>query len=282
VDDVQLEFTENNLFSFFTRGKTANQPLIDISAEGLQFLSDKKLSEGTELKITLKIPATSRSVDIKGQVRWIQQVQGQELFRTGIMFTAMAPDIGELLGSYINEQGEQSSRVLCNSCGAPFLAKRKMHGKKVKCPKCGQAISIETEKPKADVARKSVHVSAPGSTDDEEVKRLVGIRVFIFLKQNIRSRLHLALVEHMTSASSSTRIFTPKDLASALGKRDTEIMEVLKDFTRQGLVREVGKYTYNFGPSKAVRETINELRRLNMKQNVRSAILSFVFAQEKK
>ncbi|MBN1808639.1 MAG: PilZ domain-containing protein [Planctomycetes bacterium] len=282
VEDVSVEFTERNLFSFFSRAKVDRQPLIDLSVDGLQFVSEKKLPEGEILKMAIKLPGADASMNVRGQVRWIQQIPGQELYRNGIQIVSMDQGCLDAIDAYISEQSELAVRVLCNSCGAPFKAKRKLHGKQVKCPKCGQVITIETEKPKTEVGRKSVHVSAPGGVGVEEVRRMVGQRVFMFLKQSVRSRLHLAMIEHMARSAQATKIFTPKDVATALGQSEKAVNDVLKDLAAQGITRAVGKNTYNYGPGKTIRECINELRRLSMKQNVRSAILSFVFSQEKK
>jgi predicted Zn finger-like uncharacterized protein len=337
--EIELELTDSNLFSFFKKNKTGRHPLVDFSADGLQFLCTEKIDKDKTLKLTLMFPDMSAPVEVKGQVRWVQQIFGKPLFRTGVALVGETEQIKTILEQIENKLGDAPIRVLCNSCGASFRIKKKLEGKKAKCPKCGQVIQlVESGEMLEDVAAMDVHVSAPSTpapsppapiamattpvhtgpptrldtptgfpavaassaepSRKEEpksggssatipavpvtMKNLVSDSLFLFLKQQVKTRLHLAVLEYLAKAAAGTNVFPVSDLAAKMGQPEEAIAEVCRSYAAMGMLREVGKRTYNFGPGKSTQDRLAELRRLSMNPKARSAILTFIMEQEKK
>ncbi|HHN47157.1 MAG TPA: hypothetical protein ENN09_06930 [Planctomycetes bacterium] len=277
VTNIEVEYTEGNLFSFFKRSKPGKRPLVDLSTDGLQFLSSEHLRDGRVMKMTIALP-DGRSVELLGQIRWVQQIPGKQLYRTGVAIVEIAPEGLTALQSLEEKLGDELIRVLCNACGAPFNAKKRLEGRKVKCPKCGKVIEIEEKEPEGGLAESGVHVSAPAG----ELRAMISEPLYLFLKHYMRTRLHLALVEYLARASGGANVFTLSDLAKALNRPERDISAICRDLTGAGILKEVGINTYNYGSGKTTREHMNELRRTSLNPKVRTAILQFVLQQEKK
>jgi len=344
--EIELELTDSNLFSFFKKNKTGRHPLVDFSSDGLQFLCTDKLEKDKKVKLTLLFPEMSGPVEVEGQVRWVQQIIGKDLYRTGVAFLGETQAVRTLLEQVENKLGDTPIRVLCNSCGTQFRVKKKVEGRKAKCPKCGQVIQlVESDGILGDVGGKDVHVSTPAASASEApvppppmtrpfvpgrsvpptrvdtptgfrsltaifneplqkeepkeepksggssasvpaapaaIKNLVSESLFSFLKQQVKTRLHLAVLEYLVRASTSTNVFPVSDLALKMGQPEDAIADVCRTYAGMGMLREVGKRTYNFGPGKSTQDRLAELRRLNMNPKARSVILTFIMEQEKK
>lgn len=283
VSNIEVEYTESNLFSFLKKNTPGRQPLVDISSDGMQFLCNKRLSDGSTLKLSVLLPENAGSIEAQGEVRWTQQIPGKDLYRTGVAFTGMSQEAVAKLQALETKLGELPIRVLCNACGVPFRVPKRLEGRKVKCPKCSQVIEIRVEEPVERVAERDVHVSAPSAEQPPEgLRGLISDALYMFIKRSLRSHLHLTIIEYLAKASTGANVFTVSGIASILRKPEGEVADACRDLVAGGILAEVGRRTFNFGGSKATREAILELRRASVNQKARAAILQFILEQEKK
>jgi len=282
VRDFQVEYTPDNLFSFFRQSSGEKQPLVDMSTGGLQFLSRKALKVGESVKLTISAPLFTSPIKAKGKVVWSQQIPRQTLFRTGVELQGIDEEVRKKLEGFEEKVQDLSIRVLCNSCGSAFKVKKKHEGARGKCPNCKKAIEIVEAVPEGAQAQSGVHVAAtaiagPGgagaSTSDipEIVRR--------FLLRNCPTRKHLATIEHLVKTR--TTVFNPASLAKALGESAKTVTAVCADLEGRGILKPVGVKTFNYSPSPTSRKAINEVVRLSRDRGRRSKILAFVLANEK-
>ena len=113
VRDIQVEYTEDNLFSFFKRGKTQRKPLVDLSSSGVQILCSERLEVGDKFKLSLILPKQRHPVEVRAQVRWIQQIPRKSLFRTGLELLDIDAVTRSALDQFEANLGEESIRILC-------------------------------------------------------------------------------------------------------------------------------------------------------------------------
>lgn len=275
VSNVALEYSEGNLFSFLKRGDPGRHALVDISSDGLQFLAKQELKQGSPLKITVALP-DREAVRVRGLVRWVQQIPGKKLFRTGVQFAEQDAEGLRAIGEFEDQLGELSMRVLCNACGASFKTKRKLEGKKAKCPKCAHVIEIIDADPESDIAASGVHVSAP--TPDADPGKQLSDDLTNFIRRNLRTRLHLEVVQH----AARTNIFAVADLAKVLKQRERTILAICRELQNKGVLREVGVRNFNIAAGTGMRRIILDLQRSSKVPKKRSAVLALVIENEMK
>lgn len=276
VSNVQLEYAEGNLFSLFRRGRPPRHPIVDLSADGLQFLCDQRLKEGKTLKMLVLLPAGRGTVALNGQVRWTQQIPGKPLYRTGVQFVGGAQADRDNLEQFEDELGEQSIRILCNACGASFRAKRRLEGRKAKCPKCSQVIEIINADPEGGTASADEHVSAPAAEPASAGALSEALRQF--LQRHVKTRLHLAVLEE----AAKTNVFTSHELARIVHQPESRIRAICHELQSHGILREVGVHTYNLSTGAGARQCMREIRRAGVGTQKRAAIVAFVIQQEMK
>lgn len=72
-------------------------PLIDLSLDGLQFLTRRKLRIGQKLRMELVVPAFTETLVLKGEVRWVGRAGLSDLYRTGVKFIGVNKEIASYL-----------------------------------------------------------------------------------------------------------------------------------------------------------------------------------------
>lgn len=277
VSDLNLEYSEGNLFSFFRRKPSGeNRPLVDFSADGLQFLAREELTPGTQLKLTVALPNTEKPVKVDGEVRWTQKISGRQLYRTGVQFVKPGETGRDVLEQYEQALGEHRIRVLCNSCGAAFATRKKLEGRKAKCPKCGTVIEIVAADPESRDAESGAHITAPRPPVEPSKQLSDALRQF--LKRNATSRLHLEVIQH----AGRSNVFAVKDLARALRQKEKTILDICRELQNKGVLREVGVRNFNLAAGTAMRKIILDLQRSSKAPKQRAAILALVIDNEMK
>ena len=59
---------------------------VDLSRDGMQFVTGQKLPEGGYLKIVLFLAGAGLPIEVIGRVVWIRQLKGQLNYRVGLSF----------------------------------------------------------------------------------------------------------------------------------------------------------------------------------------------------
>ena len=63
----------------------------DISSSGIKLMTEKALEIGTWVKIELSLGGEKKIIDLFGEVRWVKNLYGDELFTAGITFVKNPP-----------------------------------------------------------------------------------------------------------------------------------------------------------------------------------------------
>jgi len=73
----------------------------DISAGGLRVRLPRFMPVKSRLKIEIRLSAPPRCAAAVGEVRWVRQVPGTELYEAGIEFDSASPDLLRMLREYV-------------------------------------------------------------------------------------------------------------------------------------------------------------------------------------
>lgn len=75
----------------------------DLSAHGLQLISDQNLAVGTPLTVAIEIPDSEQPIHCTGRVRWASALDdgGRSAFRLGVALTDLEEDDGQRLSSFL-------------------------------------------------------------------------------------------------------------------------------------------------------------------------------------
>ena len=280
VRDFQVEFTPDNLFSFFRRASSERNPLVDMSTEGLQFLSRKELKLGETIQITISAPIFASPIKGRGKVVWSQQIPRQTLFRTGVELTDLDEDTQKKLDAFEEKVQDLSIRVLCNSCGSAFKVKKKHEGARGRCPNCKKAIEIVEAVPEGPQAKSGVHVAATAIGGGIAGFQDIPLKLQRFLQRTCTSRLHLAIIIHLHNSRAT--VLSPEELAKDVGQSPRATRAACKDLEMRGILKAVGTKAFNYAPSDSAKKDIAELMRLHRDARKRSRLLAFVLENEKR
>ena len=77
---------------------SAKGELLDISARGLRFVSDKKLAPNIRLKIAASFGQSQEKLECVGTVRWVHAHTGADKFVVGVEFDPLLEDQSRFLG----------------------------------------------------------------------------------------------------------------------------------------------------------------------------------------
>jgi hypothetical protein len=87
--------------SRFDKGKTFQALTKDVSSRGVNLLCANFFPEGSMLQIKLTLSKSRKILNLKGQVRWIRDVQDGEVFEIGIEFMEILPQKTLILMEHI-------------------------------------------------------------------------------------------------------------------------------------------------------------------------------------
>ena len=87
--------------SRFDKSKTFQAFTQDLSSRGVNLLCATFFPEGSMLQIKLTLSKSRKILDLKGQVRWIRDVQDGEVYEMGIEFMEILPQKTLILMEHI-------------------------------------------------------------------------------------------------------------------------------------------------------------------------------------
>ncbi|MBN1697474.1 MAG: PilZ domain-containing protein [Spirochaetales bacterium] len=76
----------------------------NLSAGGICLLTKEALQAGTHLTLKFRLPDTSESLEVRGEIMWNQKyvINDEEYYDNGIKFIAMSERERGLIGKYID------------------------------------------------------------------------------------------------------------------------------------------------------------------------------------
>ncbi len=77
--EMEFQIEDKNFSSESARKFSALSK--NLSAEGMCFISDKKLRKGTPLHVSLHLPESNETVDMEGEVKWSESCRAEERIR---------------------------------------------------------------------------------------------------------------------------------------------------------------------------------------------------------
>ena len=90
---------------YIVEGDSVRKDVItkDLSCEGLRFVSEDDIKEGSRLEMNLEIPEASNPVHINGKVAWTKRLSTEDKspFEVGIEFTEIEEDNKNTFLKYI-------------------------------------------------------------------------------------------------------------------------------------------------------------------------------------
>ncbi len=289
VGGFEVQFTEENLFSFLKGSGGERAALIDMSAGGLQFLSSRSLDPGDSVKLSIEGRMFPEPVQAHGVVRWCQQVPRKASFKVGVELAKLDEETEKRLAEFEGWVKELSIRVLCMNCGASFSVRKKHEGRKGKCPNCGSIIEVVETVPSGPRAQEGTHVSASAATSEASdagaaaaaaVRKGLDPSLQKFVMRYFPSRAHLALFEHC--ARGNAPVVSPKDVARVLNVRESQMRKICTEMVKWGILKEMGVRTYNFALPAAMRDDAKALLRAITDIRTRATVLGFVLELERK
>ena len=95
---LRFETALNAICDMVSHNYKASYKVRNISKEGALLLVDKKLREGTEIKLTMDVPGDNVPIFASCEVAWQKGDQKSNLYETGVKFKCIdGPDRGRLL-----------------------------------------------------------------------------------------------------------------------------------------------------------------------------------------
>lgn len=98
LEDCTVEYRRHTALSFLARAPKVS-PLIDLSAGGLQFVSDDLYDAGQRLNLKVIIPSAFRAVSLLGEVVWAKRIADRTSYRMGVRFVNPSAEDTQLLRS---------------------------------------------------------------------------------------------------------------------------------------------------------------------------------------
>lgn len=284
IRNCSLTFTRENLFAFLRRSKegVAKQPLVNLSLTGLQFLTRESVNLEEKLQFFIEPAEGEAPIAVHGRIVWIRRVPHQNVQRIGVEFTRVSEAAEHALEALEARVQDLALRVVCTGCGTAFSVKRRYEGARGRCPRCNQPVEVADREAEAaalsilaETKRPPTRVHQPvlSQTLPEEMQK--------FVRRVAPSRLHLAILQHLTIQIGIGTVTSPKHLARAVDAKEGAVENVLNQLREWGIVKKMGVKAYNFAPSGETKDRILELARLCKDSQKRGAILAAVIAAEK-
>jgi len=282
--NCSLTFTRANLFSFLRRGKKgpAKQPLVNLSLTGLQFLTRQKMRLEEKLRLFIDGVEGAPPVALEGRVVWTRQVPRQGIQRVGVEFTRVSHEAERSLEALESCVQDLALRVVCSGCGAAFTVKRRYEGARGRCPKCNRPVEVVDREAEAAAFAVLAEAKRPPTRVHQPVlSQKLPEEIQKFIQRAVPSRLHLAVLQHLTIQIGLGTVTSTKHLARSLQEKEHAIEGVLKHFSDWYIAKKMGVKAYNFAPIGDTKKKVLELMRLCKNPQKRGAVLATVIASEK-
>ncbi len=101
IRDSTVVVGRKSILSFF---KESSKPylVLNISKNGLHFISRTQLEPGDNLKLSIQAPKLTKTLTVKGSVVWVKPTSQEGAFRVGVTFQKVAGQNKDLLQQMID------------------------------------------------------------------------------------------------------------------------------------------------------------------------------------
>ena len=291
VKGLRLHCSKGGLLSFLSRASAGEElPVVNISVDGLQFLSGKSFEAGERLKLHLSGPEQAEPTVAEARVRWCRRIPRRAAHRVGVEFTSHDEETRKRLEEIEARIGRLTMRLACPSCGVTVTVSNKHEGRQAKCPRCKAPMRLldeetlpeipEEEKAhehKPEEAEKPA-AAAPAEEGEARPGRL-SPALERFIRKTVPSRLHLDLVKHFAGRRRQ-QVSGVKDLSAALGVPPKRVQLALRELVTRGVLKEIGVKTFNYDPAPGPVRNITELLSALASSSKHSEVLALILKLE--
>ncbi len=120
MEESKVSHKKSGLFSFLGNGLNINNPLVNMSKGGAQFVTDEYMPPGTGLVLQIDVPAFVGGMCFKSETVWARKIPGKKAYRIGVKFLKCDKETTKRLNTL---RGDVFFRTTKNRIGKPAKLK---------------------------------------------------------------------------------------------------------------------------------------------------------------
>ena len=86
VGEALVRYNKCHIFPLDKKPVGRDYPLVNVSLQGIRFITDEALPVHDQLSISIDIPAFSHPINLKARICWTRPQKGPDRFLTGARF----------------------------------------------------------------------------------------------------------------------------------------------------------------------------------------------------
>ena len=186
-------------------------------------------------------------------------------------------EAGEILEE-IEEEQDADSNLSGEKAPKPDIQPETVPVQEKTAPEKGAVVSSETPAaPSVPDQPEAARKLAEGQKSRTLIEKLTPEHKRL-MKYTMCSRLHFQILRYIFENKSEA--FVAREVAAKFGEKERKIRKIFKSFHKHGILIEMGKGVYNYGPGTEENRMIRELMTFFKSDKGHSQIMSFILAME--